>query len=161
MWSPKHLQAKSLTSKVSVRLNFGMNGTSRGFTLIELIAVLILVGILSVVLMSRIGGTSAAGVQAGRDSLIAAFFLAQQTAMARAAEDNPVGITITNNGIDVTESGVSLIGYPLMLSGNVSFSAGSFQFDKLGRTSPGSVTITHPSGTSATVTVEASGYAYY
>jgi MSHA pilin protein MshC len=161
VWSLKHLQAKLPISKVLVRLNFGMNGTSRGFTLIELIAVLILVGILSVVLMSRMGGTSAAGVQAGRDSLIAAFFLAQQTAMARAAADNPIAIAITHNGIDVTEGGASLIGYPLTLSGNISLSTASFQFDKLGRTSPGSATITHPSGTSATVTVEASGYAYY
>src|SRR5690606_12050330 len=97
-----------------------MTRYSTGFTLIELIAVMILVGILSVVLMSCMGGVNTAGVQAGRDSLIAAFFFAQQTAMARAAADNPIEIVVNNNDIDVRENGSSLVGYPLALSGNVS-----------------------------------------
>lgn len=134
-----------------------MHSQQRGFTLIELIAVLVLVGIMSVVLMSRIGGANTAGVQAGRDSLIAAFFFAQQTAMAR----DGIQLTTSGNNVNVTEDGDSLIGYPLTLSDAVTLTSSSFTYDKLGRTSSGNVTISHSSGTSATITVEESGYAHY
>ena len=124
---------------------------------------MILVGILSVVLMSRMGGINTAGVQAGRDSLIAAFFFAQQTAMARAATGNPVQLVASGNTINVTENGNALVGYPLTLSGGVTLTATppTFTFDKLGRSNSGSVVISHSSGVSATITVEASGYAHY
>jgi MSHA pilin protein MshC len=143
-----------------------MNHHQKGFTLIELIAVMILVGIMSVVLMSRMNGVNAAGVQAGRDSLIAALFFAQQTAMARAAADNKIDVSVSGNNIDVTEAGNSLVGYPLILSGGVTLRLiparePAFSFDKLGRTDPGSITISHSSGTSVTITVSASGYAHY
>src|SRR5690606_41157052 len=100
-----------------------MNRAHQGFTLIELIAVMILVGIFSVALMSRMGRVNTAGVQAGRDSLIAAFFFAQQTAMARAAADNDIQLSISGNNINVTENGNSLMGYPLLLSGGVTLTA--------------------------------------
>lgn len=124
---------------------------------------MILVGIMSVVLMSRMGGVNTAGVQAGRDSLIAALFFAQQTAMARAAAGNDIQLSISGNNINVTENGNSLIGYPLPLSGGVILTAtpATFRFDKLGRTDSGVITISHSSGTSTRITVEASGYAHY
>jgi len=43
-----------------------------GFTLIELIAVMILIGIVSVVLFSRMGSAGSAPIQSGRDDVIAA-----------------------------------------------------------------------------------------
>lgn len=135
-----------------------MQQRHRGFTLIELIAVMILVGILSITLMSRIDSANTAGVQAGRDSLIAALFFAQQTAMAR---DSVIRLTASGNTISVTENGNPLMGYPLALSGGVSISGAVFTYDKLGRTTKNNVTISHTSGSSATVTVEASGYAHY
>lgn len=140
-----------------------MQQRHQGFTLLELITVMILVGIMSVVLMSRMGGVNTAGVQAGRDSLIAACFFAQQTAMARAAPGNPVLLVISGNTINVTENGNALVGYPLTLSGGVTLTATdpNFAYDKLGRTSPGSVTIDHSSGTFVTITIAASGYAHY
>lgn len=129
----------------------------RGFTLIELIAVMILVGIMSIALMSRMGSVNAAGVQAGRDSLIAALFFAQQTAMAR----NNVQLVVAGSTINVTADGSSLTGYPFSPAGNVSLTSANFSYDKLGRTTPGSITISHTSGGSVTVQVEASGYAHY
>src|SRR5690606_28086889 len=130
-----------------------MKLSQRGFTLIELIAVMILIGILSVVLISRMGGVNTAGVQAGRDSLIAAFFFAQQTAMARAAVDNEIDVVVSANTINVTENGNSLMGYPLTLSGGVTLIATvstpppqpTFSYDKLGRTTPGTIIINHSS----------------
>lgn len=140
-----------------------MKRTQNGFTLIELIAVMILVGILSVTLMSRMSGVNTAGVQAGRDSLIAACFFAQQTAMARAGSGNTIQLSVSGSTVNVTENGSSLVGYPLTLSGNVSMSASpsTYTYDKLGRTAPGSVTISHSSGAAVTITLDASGYAHY
>src|SRR5690554_1410408 len=125
----------------------------RGFTLIELIAVILLVGILSVALMSRVGGASSANVQAGRDSLVAALFLAQQTAMARGTD---IRLVTQGNQINVTEAGVSLPGYPLELTG-VSLSSNQFFYDRLGRTTGASIQLTNSAGVSASVTVENSG----
>lgn len=136
-----------------------MNHSHRGFTLIELIAVMILVGILSVVLMSRVGGVNSANVQSGRDSLVAALFFAQQTAMAR---DN-IQFTSSGNTVNVTESGTSLTGYPVTLKGVTLSPASTFTYDRLGRIAGDGavITIANNAGVSARVTVEASGYAHY
>ena len=76
-----------------------------GFTLVELIAVITLLGVLSVVLFSRINSVSASRVQASRDDLIAALFFAQQLAMSR----SNIQLTISSNSINVTENGNSIL----------------------------------------------------
>ncbi len=130
----------------------------RGFTLLELIAVMILIGILSVALISRVGGVSSASVQAGRDSLVAALFFAQQLAMARNTE---IRLTTSGNQVNVTDAGVSQPGYPLILNG-ITLTPHSFSYDRLGRTDQDPVSIQlSGAGASATVTVERSGYAHY
>jgi MSHA pilin protein MshC len=134
----------------------------RGVSLVELIAVVILTGILAVTLLSRIGTASIADIQTSRDDIIAALFFAQQTAMAR---DN-IQLSITANTINVTENGnpirIHSDAYPLALPSGVSVTAvpATFSYDKLGKTTPGSITVTRD-GVSATITVEASGYAHY
>lgn len=130
--------------------------------MVELIAVVILTGILAVTLLSRIGTASIADIQTSRDDIIAALFFAQQTAMAR---DN-IQLSITANTINVTENGnpirIHSDAYPLALPSGVSVTAipSTFSYDKLGKTTPGSITVTRD-GVSATITVEASGYAHY
>lgn len=139
-----------------------MNRSQSGFTLIELIAVMIVIGVLSITLMSRMNSVNNAGVQEGRDSLIAAFFFAQQTAMARSTGNN-IGVVLGAKSINVTENGNSLIGYPITFSGGVNISPVlSVTYDKLGRTNKPKtiITITHNSGSSASITLEASGYVY-
>ena len=139
-----------------------MMRTSQGFTLIELIAVMIVVGILAIGISSRFPDSSAASVQASRDDIIAALFFAQQTAMAR---DN-IQLSITANTVNVTENGNSIRihsdAYPLALPSGVSVTAipSTFSYNKLGKTTPGSITVSRD-GLSATITVEASGYAHY
>jgi MSHA pilin protein MshC len=132
----------------------------RGFTLVELVTVMVLIGIISVSMFSRIGAATSANVQAGRDDLIAALFFAQQTAMARSG----ITLTVNNNVINVTENGSSIIvksvGYPLNLPVGVNASNAAFVYDKLGRTTASAITLTGSSGASATITVAASGYAY-
>lgn len=144
-----------------------MNRYKKGFTLIELIAVIIIIGVLSVSLYSRFGSATAAGVQASRDDIIAALFYAQQTAMARSG----VVLTVAGNSVNVTENGNPLRvhsgAYPLALASGVTVTSLStpltFTYNKLGKITtsvPASITLSR-GGVSATITVEASGYAHY
>lgn len=135
---------------------------ARGFSLIELITVMILVGILSITLFTRMGAVGTAAIQSGRDDLIAALFFAQQTAMMRPN----ITLVITNNSISVNESGAPIIGthYPLEMPKGVALSpTGTLGYDKLGRTTATTITLTgsgNSSGVSASIRVEASGYAF-
>ena len=132
-----------------------------GFTLLELIAVIVVIGILAVTFMFRIDSISPI-VQTSRDDIIAALFFAQQTAMAR---DN-IQLSITANTVNVTENGnpirIHSDAYPLTLPSGVSVisTRPTYAYDKLGKTTPGSITVSRD-GVSATITVEASGYAHY
>lgn len=136
-----------------------MQRSEQGFTLIELITVIILVSIISVTLFSKIGSISSTNVQASRDDLIAALFFAQQTAMAR----SNIQVVVTSGAVNVTESGTPIVihskGYPLNFPSGVTASPITFTYDKLGRTTAGIITLVG-GGASATVTVEASGYAH-
>lgn len=138
------------------------NTFKKGFTLIELIAVLVVVLVISLTIGNKFYNSSIAFVQTSRDDIIAALFFAQQTAMAR---DN-IQLSITANTINVTENGNPLRihsdAYPLTLPSGVSVTAvpSTFSYDKLGKTTPGRITVSRD-GVSATITVEASGYAHY
>ncbi len=132
----------------------------RGFTLVELITVMILIGIISMSLFSRIGAVTSANVQAGRDDLIAALFFAQQTAMARSG----IQLTLSATSINITENGSSIVvpsvGYPLSLPSGVTATTATLVYDKLGRTTATTITLSSSNGASAQIKVEASGYAY-
>jgi MSHA pilin protein MshC len=139
-----------------------MIGRAQGFSLVELITIIIIVGVLAVGFGTRFSDSSPASVQTSRDDIIAALFFAQQTAMAR---DN-IQLSITASTINVTENGnpirIHSDAYPLALPSGVSVTAvpSTFSYDKLGKTTPGSITVSRD-GVSATITVEASGYAHY
>lgn len=144
-----------------------MKKAEQGFSLLELITVMILLGILSVTLFSRLGPVSTAAVQSGRDDIIAALFFAQQTAMMRSSGDNIIRLELTPQSVSVTENGqpirVAADYYPLALPQGVSATPATFVFDKLGRTTADTITLTgsgNTAGTSAVIQVEASGYAY-
>src|SRR6478609_8193131 len=96
-----------------------MQRSERGFTLIELITVMILISVVSVTLFSKIGSISSTNVQASRDDLIAALFFAQQTAMARSG----IQLVVTSGAVNVTENGTPIVihskGYPLNFSSGV------------------------------------------
>ncbi|HSC66349.1 MAG TPA: type II secretion system protein [Cellvibrio sp.] len=134
-----------------------------GFTLIELISVMILVGIISVVLLSRMSVVGVSAVQSSRDDVIAALFFAQQQAMMRST----ITVVITTNSISVNENNVpiqvSTDYYPLGMPSGVSASPITLIYDKLGRTTATNITLTgsgNSSGASARIRVEASGYAF-
>lgn len=134
-----------------------------GFTLIELITVMILVGILSVTLFTRVGSVGTAPIQSSRDDLIAALFFAQQQAMMRkniSVVLSASSITVRENNADIV---VSTDRYPLRLPAGVTISPATLVYDKLGRTTATDITLMgsgNSSGVSARVRVEASGYAF-
>lgn len=141
-----------------------MQRNQRGFTLIELIAVVILISIISATAMSRFSTLYVTKVQAGRDDLIAACFFAQQTAMARSSSTNVVRLVVSASSISVTENNspisIGELKYPMNFSSGVSVApATTFVFDKLGRTTAAAITLS-ASGASVTVNVESSGYAH-
>ena len=139
-----------------------VHSQNRGFTLIELIAVIVLLAVVSISVTSRFTDTGSA-VQASRDDLIAALFYAQQIAMARDSNTNPIRVVTTANSISVTENGVALlhgsVQYPLTLtSGVVLAPATTLNYDKLGRTNASAFTLSR-NGVSLSVSVSDSGYA--
>lgn len=140
-----------------------MSYQNKGFTLIELISVMVLMGILSFVLFSKMGVVSTSAVQSGRDDLIAALFFAQQQAMMR----SNITLVVTASSVSVNENGnpiqVSNNYYPLAMPTGVSLSPLTLSYDKLGRTTATNIILTgsgNSSGVSAKIRVEASGYAF-
>ncbi len=139
-----------------------MRKAVQGFTLIELITVIILIGIISITLFSRIDSVKSTNILAGRDDLIAALFFAQQTAMAR----SNIQLVLTTNSVSVNENGtpirVHAQGYPLNFPSGVTAvpSPLTLTYDKLGRTTATTISLSGTGGLNASVTIEASGYAH-
>ena len=124
---------------------------------------MILLGIVSITLVSRLGSSGSAPVQSGRDDLIAALFFAQQQAMMR----SNITLVVETNSISVNENNVpiqiSSDHYPLEMPKGVSLSPITLTYDKLGRTAAINISLNgsgNSSGVSASVRVEASGYAF-
>lgn len=141
-----------------------MNNQQKGFTLIELVAVIILLGIISVTLFSRLGPIGTSAVQSSRDDFLAALFFAQQQAMMR----SNITLVTTASSISVNENGapiqVSNGYYPLAMPRDITLPVLTLSYDRLGRintardivlTGTGSNT-----GVSANIRVETSGYAF-
>jgi len=141
--------------------------TSRcsGFSLIELIAVLIILAVVSFSVFVKFSNDNTAAVQTARDQAQSAFFTAQQIAMARSGEDTTIEVAVAASSLNVTENGNSVAAtgctYPLNFPDGVTVTSGigTYTYDKLGRTDRGQVVLTRGS-VSATLRVEASGYVY-
>lgn len=141
----------------------------RGFTLVELITILVIVGVLAATVSSRLMPNSLLQIQAGRDQLLSALVIAQQIAMAQSngvqvfTSGSTIDIRVDSNGDGVFGAGesVSYAGtrYPLLITGGVSFSSAVVAFDRRGYTSPNSITAVKGSH-SVDVTITGTGYAY-
>jgi len=140
----------------------------QGFTLIELITVLVLMSVLGAYALPRLTDTGQQQVQSGRDDVVAALFSAQQLAMVRSsgvrlitsATQVDIRLDANNNGIFLPAESLLIAGtqYPVDLPFGVTLSAATFDYDRLGRTSAANLTIAKGSA-SATITVSDSGYA--
>lgn len=148
------------------------NHTSRsmGFTLIELVMIIVILGVISIVVVPRLTSISDASVNRDAKLLVNYLTMAQQLAMAR-SEPYGVCFDLGNSRYTVSKTDCSDPGNiipspenrvnPLEIEydSNVSIapaSATSVFFDYLGRPTPNGITITVSTGSlSIPVTVEA------
>lgn len=140
----------------------------KGFTLIELISILVIIAIISVTLIARSTPTDTFQLQASRDQLVAAFFSAQQKAMVQSqaiqlsTSGNMIDIKQDTNsdGIFASEASLSIggIAYPWSLRANQSLSNSNFIFNRLGETTAGTISVSIGDN-SILVTVSATGFA--
>ncbi len=132
-----------------------------GFSLLELVAVIVLLGILSSFLLPRLR-TSDAALLTQRDLIITTLNRAQQIAMARDSASNPITVVIASESIDIRENGVSIsqpgFEYPLIMPAGITITAGTgvLNYDKLGQTSATTIAL---NGNNS-ILVEESGYAH-
>jgi len=136
---------------------------SNGFTLVELVTVLIILSALMLGVFSSFQSGEVSQVQQSRDDFVAALLYGQQIAMVRDSATNPIRVVATANSVSITENGSPLlhgtVEYPLVFPSGITVSpAAILNFDKLGRTQASVFTLSK-SGASATVTVSDSGYA--
>ncbi len=145
--------------------------TQRGFTLVELITIIIILGIISVVALPRFTSKSSFDSRAFSDEVKSTLRLAQKLAVAQ-HRNSCVNVTAANVAIKVSsaEPGACDTALPsLSGSGNylinapgssvLTFSAATITFDLKG--SPGATAITLKVDTEPTITVEAeTGYVH-
>ncbi len=141
----------------------------KGFTLIELIAIILLIGILGGVVASRSIPNTTLQLQAGRDETVSALFIAQSRAMAQA---DPVRVLISTTSIDIRQDHnqdatfsadesltVAGVRYPLSFRGGVISSTHQLDYDRLGQTAATVITLSK-AGKTVNVQVSGTGYAY-
>jgi len=139
-----------------------------GFSLVELIAVLLIVGILSVSLLTRAVPSDTMQLQSSRDSIVAAFQSAQQLALSRRHSvqlitgSNQVDIRLDVNGDSVFAADESVtfggVTYPFPLANGQTLTPLVFNYNRLGQTSGASVALSQ-NGKVVSITVDSSGYA--
>ncbi len=140
----------------------------RGFTLVELVSVLVLVGIIGTTVTLSVLPNKTFQLQASRDQVVAAFFSAQQRAMAQtnavrlsisASSDIDIREDSDGDGIfsDETSARLGGVQYPLELPPNQSLTAANFDFDRLGKTSATNLTLSQ-NGSSVTISVTSTGF---
>ncbi len=142
---------------------------SLGFTLVELITVLVILGIIGVTVSSRLAPTATFQLQASRDRVLAAFFIAQQRAMSQTlgvqllASPSAIDMRVDTDGdgnfADEASFNLDENAFPIQLDDNQTLSNGTFTFDRLGYTGAGTLTLTQGSR-SVDINVSSTGYAY-
>lgn len=146
-----------------------LGGNSSGFSLIELVAVMVIVSVLATVAVVRIMPSAVHEIQAAKDQLASALAYAQQRALYT---PHTVRVILSGNQIDIREdlnddSSYSeaerirhgAVQYPLSLVNQVQVSSHILDYDTLGEiTAPVSVTLSKGSR-SVTLSISLSGYA--
>lgn len=140
-----------------------------GFTFVELVLVLLIVGILASTAASTLIPGKSFQLQATRDQVVMALVTGQQRAMSRL---NAVAVIITASQIDIREDTnandsfadeaslfIGGVQYPISLLASQTISNNTFEYDRLGQTAGATLTLSQSSAT-VTITVTDSGYVY-
>jgi MSHA pilin protein MshC len=127
--------------------NFQVVANSRGFTLVELIMVVVLIGILAVSIVPKFVDTSAISLLGGAAMVEADIRYTQELAMSTYS---PKTITFATNDTFYTVNSQTM-----NLPSRVSISSGAtFTFNSLGEPTTGGGQITTVGGSTKTITVE-------
>jgi len=120
--------------------HYSLINNNSGFTLVELIVVILIVGILSASIAPRFFGVISYQDRKASDELLSALRYTQQMAMARGGN---IQLDLQNNNftIEITGSGADLRSpdgtpYPHFFNGVTSTTPGIYVFDGLGRRVP-------------------------
>lgn len=163
---PPHVAAfSSSTGLFPPRFGLTCKAASRGFSVLELVVVLILIGILAAVILPRLPRGSDVAARAGRDDLLSALRFAQQLAMADATRT--IRVVTTASSFSLTADNVPLPlpegggNYPRALPAEVTLSpVVTLTYDGLGQTNTVTTTMfTLTAADSWRACVEISGYA--
>ena len=144
-------------------------GSSSGFTLLELVAIIVVIAVIGATAATSLVPSTTFQLQAGRDTVVAALFHAQQRALSQA---DSVRLTTSGSSIDIRQDAngnstfessesilVGSIQYPITLDGNVTITSHTLDYDRLGETTAATITVTK-SSSNETVNVSAMGFAY-
>lgn len=145
-----------------------------GFTLIELVATIILLGIIAVTVVPKFFTRSGFAEYALRDEVVSLLRFAQQRAMYDHSPNACYGVAFTASSVTVVSSDVALAGLdPIALSGDyqdLGVTGPNIYFDGLGNALSGtscaaspsaltaSETLTITGGDSLSITIYSSGY---
>jgi MSHA pilin protein MshC len=147
MHGPENMAA--FEKKLFTQNNFQIVADSRGFTLVELIMVVVLIGILAVSVVPKVVDTSAISLQGGAAMVVADIRYTQELAMGT---HTPKTITFATNDTFYTVNSQTM-----NLPSRVSISSGAtFTFNSLGEpTAGGGSSVEIQAGSSTkTITVE-------
>lgn len=141
---------------------------SGGFSLLELIAVMVIVAVVAATATVRLMPTSFLELQSARDQVISALSYAQQKALysphairvLTLAGTIDIRQDINDDGLFPSSESIRFgsVQYPLTLTGGVQLSTHTLNYTTLGETSATDI-IASKSGKSLTVAISASGFA--
>ncbi|MBB6522355.1 prepilin-type N-terminal cleavage/methylation domain-containing protein [Pseudoteredinibacter isoporae] len=135
-----------------------------GFTLVELVSIIVILGIISVSVVGVSHSGDLQRVQASRDQVLLALRSARHLAMAKASSDREIEFiaNASDDSIDLRDGGSSItlggVTYPYVLGQGIQITDASLSFDKMGRSPAATISIS-TSDASVTVSVSANGAA--
>lgn len=139
--------------------------TNQGFTLVELVAVVVILGVLSITVASKFSSSSTQRLPASCDLVVAALSAGQQLAMAQLDEvrvqtgGTQVDLQV-NDGSGWSSVQFGGVQYPISLHTGQTIDTVTISFNRLGRASlAGDITIHHGLD-SLTVSVSESGFSH-
>jgi MSHA pilin protein MshC len=140
----------------------------RGFTLVELIAVMVIAGILAVAAVGRMMSPNVHALQSARDQTLLCIHSAQQLAMSQqksvrvllGGTSLDVRKDANSNGVFASDESVLLgaIQFPVALTQGVTVANSTLDFNSLGETTASTITLSLQSR-SLSINVSATGFA--